>query len=83
MKCEELLAALGDYLDGEQKSALCRQLQEHLSHCSPCQVVIDNLRHTITLYQAGHEVPLPEELHEQICGILRRRWAEKFNQGES
>jgi predicted anti-sigma-YlaC factor YlaD len=78
MKCEELIAALGDYLDGEQQSALCRQLQEHLANCNPCQVVIDNLHKTIKLYQEGKEVPLPDALHERLRDVLRKRWAEKF-----
>ena len=78
MKCEELLAALNEYVDGERQSALCQALEEHLVHCDPCQIVIDNIRHTITLYRAGEVVPLPEALHEQLCSILRERWADKF-----
>jgi predicted anti-sigma-YlaC factor YlaD len=78
MKCEELIAALGDYLDGEQQSALCRQLQEHLANCNPCQVVIDNLHKTIKLYQEGKEVPLPDALHERLRDVLCKRWSEKF-----
>jgi predicted anti-sigma-YlaC factor YlaD len=78
MKCEELLAALNEYVDGEQKTALCQALQEHLAHCNPCQIVVDNIRHTITLYQAGEVVPLPVEIHDQLRNVLRKRWAEKF-----
>jgi predicted anti-sigma-YlaC factor YlaD len=78
MKCEELLAALNEYVDGERRSVLCQALQEHLADCNPCQVVIDNIRQTIALYRAGQLVPLPAELHEQLRGILRERWAAKF-----
>jgi hypothetical protein len=80
MKCEELLAGLNDVVDGDQASALCQALREHLARCNPCQIVIDNIRQTITLYKAGEIVPLPDELHEQLCGVLRARWADKFPQ---
>ena len=80
MKCEELLAALNEYVDGERQLALCRQLEEHLANCNPCQVVIDNIRQTITLYKAGSVYPLPAELHEQLCEVLRERWKAKFSQ---
>ncbi len=78
MKCEELLAALNEYVDGQRQTDLCRALQEHLDHCNPCQVVVDNIRQTITLYRSGEVVPLPAELHEQLRGLLRARWASKF-----
>jgi anti-sigma factor RsiW len=78
MKCEELLAALNEYVDGQQKSALCQALQEHLAQCNPCQVVVDNIRQTITLYRCGEVVPLPAELHEHLRDLLRERWAARF-----
>lgn len=78
MKCEELLAALNDYVDGEQRSALCQALQEHLADCNPCQIVVDNIRQTIKLYREGEEVPLPAALHDQLRNLLRQQWARKF-----
>jgi predicted anti-sigma-YlaC factor YlaD len=78
MKCEELLAALNEYVDGEQQSALCQALREHLAQCDPCQIVIDNIRQTITLYREGEVVPLPAALHEQLRSVLRVQWARKF-----
>ena len=53
MKCEELLSALNEYLDGETQSALCEALQEHLADCHSCRLVIDNIRQTIALYRSG------------------------------
>jgi len=78
MKCEELLAALNEYVDGERELALCKALEAHLADCNPCQIVIDNIRNTIALYKAGQKVELPPELHDQLCQILRQRWAAKF-----
>jgi predicted anti-sigma-YlaC factor YlaD len=75
MTCRELLSALNEYVDGETQSALCRALQEHLADCHPCRVVIDNVRHTITLYRIAETSPLPTELHEQLRSTVRQRWA--------
>jgi predicted anti-sigma-YlaC factor YlaD len=75
MKCQEFLAALNDYVDGETQSALCQALEGHLADCNPCRVVIDNIQQTITLYRAGERMPLPEGLHDRIRSIMRTRWA--------
>lgn len=53
MKCEELLAMLNEYVDGEIDPGVCEQFEKHLVGCNPCQVVVDNIRKTITLYKAG------------------------------
>jgi predicted anti-sigma-YlaC factor YlaD len=78
MKCDELLDAMNEYLDGDTRSALCEALQEHLADCHSCRLVIDNLRQTITLYRSGEPVSLPLGLHEKLRAILRDRWAAKF-----
>lgn len=78
MNCDELLAALNDYVDGDIDPGLCDRLQEHLAGCNPCQIVIDNIRKTITLYKAGQPVELPAELHLTLCRVLRERWKDKF-----
>jgi hypothetical protein len=78
MKCKELLQGMNEYVDGDWQSAVCRALQEHLAQCNPCQIVIDNIRQTITLYRAGEVVPLPARLHEQLSEILRRHWVSRF-----
>jgi len=74
MKCQELLSAMNEYLDGETHSALCAAIQEHLAECHSCRLVIDNLRQTITLYRAGARVALPPGLHERLCAIMHGQW---------
>jgi anti-sigma factor RsiW len=74
MKCEDLLALLNEYVDGTVDPAICEEFERHMAGCNPCQVVVDNIRKTITLYREGCacEVPIPfrERLHE----TLRERW---------
>ena len=44
MKCEELLKALNDYVDGLLAPAEVRRLEEHLEGCDECRARIDALR---------------------------------------
>jgi hypothetical protein len=83
MNCEELLAALNEYVDGHLDSGVCDAFQEHLKGCNPCQIVVDNIRKTITLYKAGEPYEIPAELHRRLCESVRSRWNAKFpSQGE-
>ena len=59
MKCEELLAALNQYVDGELDPGICDPFQEHLKGCNPCQIVVDNIRQTIKLYKAEDRLTCP------------------------
>jgi len=83
MKCEELLAVLNDYVDGDLDPGVCDEFEEHLADCNPCEIVIDNIRQTITVYKCGEAVELPAKLHEHLCQALRRRWEAVFSTDES
>jgi anti-sigma factor RsiW len=74
MKCEDLLKALNAYVDGEIDPEICREFEEHLEGCNPCQVVVDNIRKTITLYQCGRPVEMPSSLREKLHHNLREKW---------
>jgi hypothetical protein len=56
----------------------CRRFAEHLAGCNPCQVVIDNLRQTITLYRAGEHYALPPEFQVRLHQTLRERFQARF-----
>ncbi len=74
MKCRELLEMLGDYVDGVLDPGLCAGFESHLSGCNPCQIVIDNVRKTITIYKNGEPVTLPTEFRRRLHDELRNRW---------
>jgi anti-sigma factor RsiW len=80
MKCEELLKTLNEYVDGNIDPAVCEHFEEHLAGCNPCQVVVDNIRKTITLYKEGEPYPMPKEFHDSLRATLRARWNEKFGE---
>jgi predicted anti-sigma-YlaC factor YlaD len=71
--CEELLAQLNDYAAGELDAELCHTLNQHLAECPDCQVVLDTLTQTISLYRALHESPdvLPDDVEARLIQRLR------------
>lgn len=74
MNCDELLAALNEYVDGTLDPGVCEDLQRHLSGCNPCQVVVDNIRQTITVCRHGQAVEIPAACRERLHAALRERW---------
>ena len=77
MKCEDLLRQLNDYVDGEIDPAICEEFERHMAGCNPCQVVVDNIRKTITLYKNGTRCELPVAFRARLHNALRERWKEK------
>ena len=76
MNCAELLAALNEYVEGTVDPAICAKFEKHMAGCNPCQVVVDNIRQTITLYQEGKPCALPAEFRRRLHAALRQRWKE-------
>ena len=74
MKCEELLKQLNEYVDGTVDPSICEEFEKHMRGCNPCQVVVDNIRKTITLYKNGEHYELPIEFRERLHTALRQRW---------
>ena len=62
MKCEELLAMLNEYVDGAVDPAICEEFEKHMAGCNPCQVVVDNIRQTITLYPSRPALSAPGDI---------------------
>ncbi|MFI5378724.1 MAG: anti-sigma factor family protein [Tepidisphaerales bacterium] len=81
MKCEELLKAMNAYVDGELEPGFCEEFEQHLAGCNPCQVVVDNIRKTITLYKAGQPYEIPIEFRSRLHQTLKERW--KARHGET
>lgn len=77
MKCEEMLRMLNDYVDKDIDPAVCDQFEAHLEGCNPCQVVVDTIRKTITLYKEGEVYEVPVEFRDRLHRTLRERWNRK------
>jgi anti-sigma factor RsiW len=77
MKCEELMAALNEYLDGKVDAPICQEFKKHLAGCDPCKVVVDNIRQTIVLCKDGQAYEIPAPCREKLRQMLREKWKEK------
>jgi hypothetical protein len=77
MNCDDLLKALNQYVDGHIEPGICTMFRDHLAACNPCQVVVDNVRHTITLYKAGKPYDLPAAFRDKLHAILKEKWQAK------
>jgi anti-sigma factor RsiW len=83
MKCDELLKVLNDYVDGDVDPAICAEFEQHMAGCNPCQVVVDNIRKTITLYKSGgQKCQLPAGFRERLHEFLRQRWRDTHRPAE-
>jgi anti-sigma factor RsiW len=74
MKCEEMLKLLNQYVDGTVDPSICEEFERHMAGCNPCQVVVDNIRKTITLYRDGQPYEIPADCRERLHQALRRKW---------
>lgn len=74
MKCEDLMRQLNDYVDGSIDPSICKEFERHMAGCNPCQVVVDNIRKTITLFREGSRVELPLQFRARLHSALRERW---------
>ncbi len=83
MTCDELLIALNEVVDSETALEIYKEFAAHLSNCNPCQVVLDNIRQTITLFQAGQEYHMPPSFQEKYQQIIESKWDEKFHKSKN
>ena len=77
MKCEDLLKLLNEYVDGTVDPGICEEFEKHMAGCNPCQVVVDNIRKTITLYKDGQPCELPAPFRQRLHSALRQQWKAK------
>lgn len=70
MACKDMLGNLSDYIDGELEAELCAEIEQHVSECVNCSIVVDTLKRTVTLYhEHGHE-PLPDDVKLRLLAAL-------------
>jgi predicted anti-sigma-YlaC factor YlaD len=66
VRCEEVIAELGNHLDDQTAARLRDEIQAHLSHCATCRVLFDSARKTLKIVTEARSFELPPELSERI-----------------
>ena len=74
--CHHLLDSLSDFVDGELKEELCRELEAHLAECENCRIVVDTLKKTVYLYHstAGEPKEIPFDVKNRLLQRLESEY---------
>jgi anti-sigma factor RsiW len=68
--CQELIAQLSGFLDGELDAALCQAIERHLATCRYCRVVVDTTEKTLLLYRDAPAEAVPRDVHAHLIKAL-------------
>jgi len=60
ISCVDFMAELGNYLEDDVAAEVRQQLDNHLSHCQTCQVIVDSTRKTLQIITDSGSFDLPE-----------------------
>jgi len=72
LSCKQLLASIGDYVEGGLSPDLCQEIERHMAGCEHCRVVVDTLNKTIILYHASaHEAEVPTDVRGRLFQVLK------------
>jgi predicted anti-sigma-YlaC factor YlaD len=76
VNCKTLVLELENYLDKELDATLRATIEEHLSKCKKCRLIVDTTKKTVEIYCNSEPAPLPADtrkrLHEALAQRLRR-----------
>jgi hypothetical protein len=76
--CDQFLAHLGEYLEGELAAKIRQQLEIHLTECRSCTVLLDSTTKTVKVVTDSGCFALPTSLGEPL---LKRIMSEVRAQG--
>jgi len=68
--CQELIARLASFLDGELDPALCEKVEQHLATCPYCRIVVDTTKKTVALYHDAPRETLPADVRQHLIAVL-------------
>jgi anti-sigma factor RsiW len=77
VNCKKVIHELTSYLDGVLDSTMRIDLEQHLSGCTDCRLVVDTCRKTIQIFCNSEPVPLPEEVRRRLHTALLERFRRK------
>ena len=68
LSCDKLLGMLSDYLEGQAREEVCKEIESHIAGCNNCRVVVDTTQKTISLVHACDDKPinLPSDVRERL-----------------
>ena len=79
ISCSDFMAEIGNYLEGEVAEEVRIQLENHLSHCQTCTVLVDSTRKTLKIVTDTTSFDLPEVAFKPIAERIMARIRETQN----
>lgn len=73
INCADLMAEIGNYLEGEVADEVRLQLEHHLAHCQTCTVLVDSTRKTLRVVTDSGSFDLPEGAFKPIADKVMAR----------
>jgi predicted anti-sigma-YlaC factor YlaD len=64
---------LSNYLDEALDQTLKASIEQHLSNCEDCRLVVDTTKKTIQIYCNAEPLPLPEDTRIRLRQALEKR----------
>lgn len=71
MNCQDLLRLLTDYSDGVLDERVCRELERHLTECSHCAEVEQDLAALARICRSCASPRLPDDVRRRLEERLR------------
>ena len=71
--CEDVRAAISNYMDGDVPPDLRLELERHLAECRTCRVLYDTTRRTLQIVTNVGTFEVPETVSEQLVKRIMSR----------
>jgi predicted anti-sigma-YlaC factor YlaD len=73
VNCRNVVKELSNYLDEALDQTLKASIEQHLTNCEDCRLVVDTTRKTIQIYCNAEPLPLPEDTRIRLRQALEKR----------
>jgi hypothetical protein len=77
VNCKKVIIELSSYLDGALDCGVRTDLEQHLSKCVDCRVIVDTTRKTISIFCNSEPIPLPADVRERLHSALLEHFRRK------
>jgi anti-sigma factor RsiW len=83
--CEDIHTLLSDYLNLDLPADTCREVENHLAGCAPCDEFAEGLRATVELCRGYRPAellaPIGDEARERLLAAYRKMLATRVTHG--
>ena len=75
LTCRQFLEELNAFLDDSADIKFRAELNQHVSECPNCWVVVDTTKKTIEVYKGMDPTPIPEPMRAKLMVALEKKMA--------